>query len=71
MTLGEKIRQHRIKSGITVKKLAKTLGVADMTVYNWENDFTEPTFFFAICLADILGVTLNYLAGKENPVNEV
>ena len=71
MTLGEKIRLHRRKRGISVKDLSKTLGVADMTVYNWEKDFTEPTFFYAVCLADIFGVTLNYLAGKEKLNDEI
>lgn len=71
MTLGEKIRHHRKRLDISARKLSEIMDVSYGTVLNWEKDVTEPTFFYAVCLSDILGVSLNYLAGKEKLSHEI
>lgn len=65
MTLGEKLKARRKALGMSQQELAESIGVTRASVCNWEADQREPSFFAATCLADALGLTLNYLAGKE------
>jgi transcriptional regulator with XRE-family HTH domain len=66
MTLGQKIRYHRRKNHLTQEELAEKVGMSKIAICLYEQDKREPRFFTAICLADALGVSLDYLAGKEN-----
>lgn len=65
MTLGEKIRYHRTKLNLTQAELGEMTGISTTSIAGYEMEKREPKFFTAICLADALGVSLNYLAGKE------
>ena len=65
MTLGEKIRFHRRKNNLTQAELAEKAGISKAAVASYEEDIREPKFIAVICLADVLGVSLDYLAGKE------
>jgi transcriptional regulator with XRE-family HTH domain len=65
MTLGEKIRFHRRKLNLTQDELAEKVGISKSAISYYEDDKREPKFFAVICLADVLGVSLDYLAGKE------
>ncbi len=65
MTLGEKIRFVRKLSGLTMKEVAETSGISDVTIANYEHNVTEPSFFNMCCLADILKVPLDYFTGKK------
>jgi transcriptional regulator with XRE-family HTH domain len=65
MTLGEKIRYHRRKNNLTQAELAEKAGISKAAVWAYEDDKREPKFFAVICLAYVLGVSLDYLAGKE------
>ena len=65
MTFGEKIRHHRVKLHLTQTELGEKAGVSTSSIAEYEMDKREPKFFAVICLADALGVSLNYLAGKE------
>lgn len=65
MSIGENIKKVRIEKGKTQKEIAENCGVARVTVTYWETDRRQPTLFNAICLADVLDVTLDYLVGRE------
>jgi transcriptional regulator with XRE-family HTH domain len=65
MTLGEKIRYHRVKLNLTQAELGEKIGMSNTAITAYERDQREPKFFAVICLADVLGVSLDYLAGKE------
>lgn len=41
-TLGEKIRQYRVQKGLSLRKLAKELGVDPGTLARWERGESEP-----------------------------
>lgn len=65
--LGTRIRSLRKKKGLTQTKLGAILHVDYQTVSRWECDVYEPTMTLAVCLADALGVSLEYLVtGKPS-----
>ena len=41
-TLGEKIKQYRIQKGLSLRKLAKELGVEPATLTRWEKGEVKP-----------------------------
>ena len=65
MTTGEKIKYHRKKQGLSQKQLAGESGVSTSVLAYYEKDKADPSLFAAACIADVLGLTLDYLAGRE------
>lgn len=64
MTLGEKIHELRDFASMTQKDLARELGVSPANVSAWENEKSDPSWFNAVCIADLFGVSLDELAGR-------
>ena len=44
LTLGQKIKQHRLKSRKSRKQFASELGVSQKMLWGWETDRWQPTF---------------------------
>lgn len=65
MTFGEKIKSTRLKKNLSQRELAEKVGVSPSTIQNYESDLVEPKFINVICLSEVLGVSLDYLAGKK------
>lgn len=61
MTLGERIKEHRIKLSLTQEKVAELVGTSRQAVTKWESDQSIPCMENLITLADILNITLNEL----------
>lgn len=59
-----RIREARKALGLTGKWLAHELGVSESTVSQYENSKREPDNATLIKIADVLGVTLDYLLGR-------
>lgn len=73
MTIGEKIKHLRIKSGLTQDDIAKSTGTTKQAIYKYENGIVTniPTDKIEK-MAVLFGVTPSYLMGwddeqKENP----
>ena len=64
MTLGERIRTFREAKGLHPNDLAELVGSHVVTVYKWERDGSTPKLDDAAKLADVLGVTIDQLAGR-------
>ena len=64
LTIGQAIKKARKSRGFTQAKVAKKLGVAQTTICYWETDRFSPNLMLAICLADVLGITLDELVGR-------
>ena len=64
--LSENIRILRCARGMSQVQLAKALGVSKQCVSNWENDNVLPSIEMLIKLADLFGVTTDYLLGRES-----
>ncbi len=55
-TLGERIRKWRLEQGLLQTDLAKLLGVAEMTIVNWEKGKTRPLKEKIRIIKDILKI---------------
>ncbi len=71
-TMGKRIAEGRKKLGLTQDQLAERLGITAQAVSKWENDLSCPDIATLPALADILGVTVDELLGREpkEPVHE-
>lgn len=65
MTIGQSIRQHRNRLGISQLDLANRLGIHPINISWWENDKVFPSILNTIGLADAFGITLDELVGRK------
>ena len=66
MTFGEKLQDLRRKAGLSQDALAERLEVSRQAVSKWERDETMPETEKVIRVAQLFGVSLDYLLmGKE------
>ena len=77
MYLGKRIKELRLKKGLTQLELANLLFVNDRTISKWEQERGNPDVSVIPQLANILGVSIDYLmtgkeynSSKENNKNE-
>lgn len=61
-----RLRECREAAGISQKEVAITLGVRSPSVSNWERGKTYPTHENLVRLANLYGVTVDYLAGRTD-----
>lgn len=76
MTLGEKIKTLRKKSGLTQEKLAKKLNVSRQAVTKWEADQARPTTDNLILLSNLFDVSIDEFIepsnkAQNNPTNNL
>lgn len=60
-----KLRELRIKSGMTQNEVAKHVGVTGQTILNWENGIYEPKIKQLIQIADLFHVSIDYLVERK------
>ena len=65
-TLGIVISECRRRHGITQQELAKELSVTAAAVSKWERDQSLPDVYTLAKLADLFGMTLDELMGKNS-----
>ena len=75
MLLGEKIRELRIRQGLSQEALATRLGVSRQAVSKWEKNLSYPDTENLLALAALFGVSGDELAGlkleaQAQPVQE-
>ena len=61
MTFGEKLQSLRQKAGMSQDTLAERLNVSRQAVSRWERNETMPETEKVVALADLFGVTTDYL----------
>ena len=65
--IGDRIKSKRKELGLTQAELGEKLNVTDRAVSKWEQNEGNPDMSIIADLADILGVSLDYLiTGKED-----
>lgn len=69
MTFGEKLQELRRRSGMSQDTLAEKLDVSRQAVSKWERDETMPETEKVIRIAQLFGVSTDYLL-LSNPVRE-
>ena len=65
MTFGEKLQGLRQKAGMSQDALAEKLDVSRQAVSRWERDETMPETEKVIVLAELFGVTTDYLLRRQ------
>lgn len=60
-TLGQKITALRKARGMTQEELSEAIGVTRQTISKWELDASTPDLNYLCALADLFGVTTDYL----------
>ena len=70
MTLSEKLKQLRVKKGLTQEKLAELTGVSRQAVAKWENGQSRPTYENLAALESIYGLEPYRLSGENPPKKE-
>jgi len=70
-SLGKQIAQHRKQLGMTQEGLAGKLGVTNQAVSKWETDQSCPDIQLLPKLADLFGVTIDALFGRETEPEQV
>ena len=61
MSIGSRIKELRIKRGLTQEELAKQIGVTKGAVANYENEISSPKIDLMYKLFDVLDCDANYL----------
>lgn len=59
------LKIERIKAGLTQKEVAEKLNVSINTVSNWETGAKKITVDKLLTLADMFGVSTDYLLGRN------
>ena len=60
-----RLKELRLKKGLTQTELGEKVGVKQSTFTNWENGKREPNFETIIKIADLLEVSVDWLFGRE------
>ena len=63
--LNENIRRLRLEHGMNQVMLAEKLNVTKQCISNWENDNILPSIETLVRLADLFGVSTDFLLGRE------
>lgn len=71
ISLGRQIAQYRKDLGLTQEGLANKLGVTNQAVSKWETDQSCPDIQLLPKLADLFGVSIDALFGRETEPEQV
>jgi len=63
---GQRLRESRLKKGLTQIQVMETTKIHNKTLSGYENDVSEPDFGTLKILADLYGVSTDYLLGLTN-----
>ena len=64
--LNETIKKLRVAGNYSQVDIAKKLSITKQTVSNWENNNIQPSVDMLVKIADLFGVTTDYLLGRES-----
>ncbi|MCI8388403.1 MAG: helix-turn-helix transcriptional regulator [Clostridiales bacterium] len=65
MTFGSIIKKLRRDAGFTQERLAELLSISPQAVSRWETDMAMPDISLLVPLANLFGVTTDYLLGMD------
>lgn len=64
-TLGDRIKFHRKRLGMTQEQLAERMGVSAQAVSKWENNLSCPDISVLPDLAGVFGISVDELLGRD------
>ena len=66
MTFAQKLKELRIRSGMSQEKLSERVGVSRQAITKWETDKGAPDMDNLMALSDLFGVSVDELLGRES-----
>ena len=63
MTLGDKIKEERIKKNLSQQQLGRELNVTQQAIGKWEKNLSEPDTTALIKLSEIFNITVDNILG--------
>ena len=67
----DNLKKSREATGLTQAQVADKLGISDGTYKNYEQGKREPNNSLLCRIADIFGVTTDYLLGREQQISQL
>ncbi|QNM04837.1 helix-turn-helix transcriptional regulator [Qiania dongpingensis] len=61
MEIGKKLKDARVRSGLTQENAAEKINVSRQTISNWENEKSYPDIISVIKLSDLYSISLDGL----------
>ncbi len=61
----ENLKSLRLEKKLSQRKLAEAVGVTQQCVSEWERAKIEPTLGYLWRLADLFGISIDILCGRE------
>jgi len=65
-TLSKRIKELRMEKGLSQPQLARAIGCSKGQISFWENGLNEPKASYVVKLADVFGVSTDYLLGRTD-----
>lgn len=62
----ERLKELRLEKGLSQNQLAKAVNLSDVAICLWEQNKRVPNLDAVIAIADFFGVSIDYLAGRED-----
>lgn len=69
--IGKRLIELRNKKKLTQKAVADKIKISRSAYSNYESDFREPDFKNVELLADVFGVSVDYLLGRESKESSI
>lgn len=69
--ISEKIKERRIKAGLTQEALANALNVSPQAISKWERSVAVPDISMLVPIADYFGVSVDYLLRDESTETKI
>ena len=66
MALSEKIKENRVRLGMTQEQLAEKLNVTPQLIYKYEQGIRIPNAYYAVSLAETFGTTVEQLVKGDD-----
>lgn len=66
MSLGFRLKNEREKNNWSQKEVAKKIGITNAVLSNYERDYRDPDTETLTKLADLYGVSTDYLLGRTD-----
>lgn len=63
--IGKSIKLNRVEQGLSQEKLAKLIGVTHASISYWENGVNIPNVNDCWKIADVLGISIDELIGRD------
>lgn len=67
---GNKIKELRLKKGLTQQQMANAIGTVQTTYSGWEKDKREPSYDVLKQIANYLNVPIDYLLDNDIQMSE-